>query len=142
MTSLTVRAGLLSSNIHGYTEEDERAKHLFHLDAREFLVSLARALELPEGSYEIRSNQGGQAVSGEVTLHHDNLFVELSESAVRRGVVISYRSCESQQDFTSGSHFGAHVVAMRQSDRASRFIDECRRLMIEGCERARARNAA
>ena len=50
--------------------EPER-KRRFHAAARARLCKLAAELGLPAGSYDLRSNQGGVAVSGEIILHHE-----------------------------------------------------------------------
>jgi hypothetical protein len=140
---LTVRAGLKVSNVHAYTDEDARKKEAFHRDARMFLKSLAKALELPKGAYEIRSNQAGIAISGEATLHAKHLYVQLSESCTRRGITALYRSCESMKDYTGGQNHFMHPESLKNDPAAqAKFLDACRRLMVEGMQRARARAVA
>lgn len=132
-TVLTVRTGLMESNLHAYTDEDAQRKERFHRDAHEFLRSLAKALELPAGSYAIRSNRGGCAVSGEVTLHAEHLYVQLFETFTRRGITILYRSCESRQDYTGGRNHFAHPEDLKSDSVAqAEFIGACRQLMVEG----------
>ena len=48
---------------------DDAQKHIFHSTGRKRLKALAAALGFEPDSFEVRSNQGGIAVSGEVTLH-------------------------------------------------------------------------
>ena len=55
---------------------DGDAKEAFHRTARRQLKLLAAALGLPTGGFDLRSNKGGIAVSGEVTLHADHLYVQ------------------------------------------------------------------
>ena len=54
---------------------DPEAKRLFHILTRRQLLALAVALGLGECDYDLRSNQAGIAVSGEITLHADRLYV-------------------------------------------------------------------
>ncbi len=48
---------------------NEPQKHRFHREARKRLQVLAEELFLTRHSYGVRSNKGGVAVSGEITLH-------------------------------------------------------------------------
>src|SRR3546814_2752174 len=57
---------------------DEPAKRLFHTEGRAALQVLAKALALGSGSFDVRSNKAGPAVSGEVTLHAEMLWAQLS----------------------------------------------------------------
>lgn len=139
---LIVRAGLMASNIHAYTSEDEQAKERFHRDGRTFLRSLAQALDLSKGGYDLRSNRAGIAVSGEVTLHATYLYVQLSESPLRRGVTILYRSCQSQKDFVGGQNHWLQIQHLTDPLVQSKFVDASRRLMVEGYQRAHARRVA
>jgi hypothetical protein len=61
---------------------DAKAKRLFHRHARAQLLKLAEALGLQPGEYDLRSNEAGIAVSGEITLHADRLYVQASQSAM------------------------------------------------------------
>jgi hypothetical protein len=60
---------------------DPEAKRLFHVHARRQLLALAAVLGLAPCAFDLRSNQGGIAVSGEVTLHADRLYVQVSQPA-------------------------------------------------------------
>jgi hypothetical protein len=48
---------------------DDEAKRRFRRQARRRLLELATALGLEPGAYDVRSNAGGIAVSGEATIH-------------------------------------------------------------------------
>ena len=65
---------------------DAAQKRVFHSTARARLRRLAGELGLAPGSYDLRSNQGGIAVSGEITLHHEQVYVQVSQSAMGRGM--------------------------------------------------------
>ncbi len=55
-----------------------RAKEYFHREGKKTLREVAKRLGLVPGSFEVRSNQGGVAVCGEVVLHSDSLYINLS----------------------------------------------------------------
>lgn len=81
------------------------AKKAFHRTAAKYLRRLAKAMALAKGEYDLRSNQGGIAVSGEVILHTDFFYIQVQQSVVGgSGVLI--RRCESRRDYTGGqNHF-------------------------------------
>jgi hypothetical protein len=64
---------------------DPGAKRQFHRHAQRQLKLLAAALDLTEEEYDLRSNEGGIAISGEIILHADWLYVQVSQSAVGTG---------------------------------------------------------
>ena len=85
---------------------DEPQKRRFHSTARSRLKKLAAALELPPGSYDVRSNKAGIAISGEITLHHDRLYVQVGQYGLSSGHGILIRTCKGRKDFTGGpNHF-------------------------------------
>jgi hypothetical protein len=63
---------------HKGVSYDDLAKRQFHADGRRALKRLADALGLVEAGYDLRSNKGGIAVSGEVMLHGEEVHVQLS----------------------------------------------------------------
>jgi len=79
---------------------DAARKASFHATARARLRALAVALGLPSGSYDIRSNQGGIAVSGEVTLHGESLYVQAGQGCGSPCLLI--RSCKGRRDYVGG----------------------------------------
>ena len=87
--------------------DPERKRH-FHIYARRQLQQLANALALTPGSYDLRSNPAGIAVSGEVTLHADALYVQVSQPATQADTGILFRSCAGQRDYIGRrNHFGS-----------------------------------
>lgn len=77
-------------------------KRRFHSAARARLRQLATELRLPTGSYDLRSNQGGIAVSGEVTLHHEAVYIQVGQSALGGGMGVLIRTCQGRRDYTGG----------------------------------------
>ena len=77
-------------------------KRCFHTVARARLRRLAAELGFPRASFDLRSNQGGIAVSGEITLHHERVYVQVSQPATRADTGILIRTCEGRRDYTGG----------------------------------------
>ena len=81
-------------------------KRRFHTVARARLCRLAAELGFPPASFDLRSNQGGIAVSGEITLHHEHVYVQVCQPATRADTGILIRTCEGRRDYTGGrNHF-------------------------------------
>ena len=83
---------------------NDAAKPQFHSGGKTVLRHIAKALNLPKGSYDIRSNLGGIAVSGEVTLHAENLYVQFSQSCLGLDWGFLARSCKGRRDYTGGTN--------------------------------------
>jgi hypothetical protein len=81
---------------------DPEAKRRFHDRARRQLRALAAALDLAAGDFDLRSNEAGIAVSGEITLHADRLYVQVSQSAMGAKFGILFRSCRGRRDYCGG----------------------------------------
>lgn len=85
--------------------EPDRKRRL-HTVARARLRRLAAELGFPRASFDLRSNQGGIAVSGEITLHHERVYVQVCQPATRADTGILIRTCEGRLDYTGGrNHF-------------------------------------
>ena len=81
---------------------DPEAKRQFHAEARRQLLKLAAVLGLGPSAFDLRSNAGGIAVSGEITLHADCLYVQVSQPATGNDTGILYRSCDGRRDYIGG----------------------------------------
>jgi hypothetical protein len=103
---------------------DERAKKLFHFDGRKALRALADALGLSDESYDIRSNRGGIAVSGEVTLHGENIYVQLSLGCMGAGREVMFRKVAGRKDYVGDRNNWASVHELLQP---ARFAARIRR---------------
>ncbi len=89
---------------------DMQAKAAFHRVAARQLRVIAKQLGLTKDQYDLRHNQGGIAVSGEITLHTDHVYVQVSQSG-SDGVL--YRTCKGRKDYTGGpNHFGSLTMLM------------------------------
>ncbi len=92
---------------------DEQQKKRFHTIARSRLKSLASELGLEPGSYDIRSNKAGIAVSGEITLHHERTYIQVGQFGLSSGHGILIRTCKGRKDYTGGPN---HFVALDMLD--------------------------
>lgn len=126
MKSLSIPAALLSRNINEYSDMGAARKRAFHNDGRRFLKGLAAVVGLPAGSFDVRNNRGGIAVSGEVTLHSDTLYVQLYESAVQPGVGMLYRRCRGRRDYCGEQNHFADPAALDDAEQMERFVQNLR----------------
>ncbi len=88
------------------------AKRRFHNTARARLRQLAVALRFAPGSFDLRSNLAGIAVSGEITLHHDAVYVQVSQSCMGVGMGVLVRTCRSRRDYTGGQNNWLPLAAL------------------------------
>jgi hypothetical protein len=77
---------------------DETKKRRFHRLGKAVLKLITQELGLSKSEYTIRSNMGGVAVSGEVILHTDRVYVQFSQSAFLLDSFM-YRACDGKDDF-------------------------------------------
>ncbi len=100
---------------------DEQQKRRFHTTARSRLKKLAAELALPPGSFDLRSNKAGIAVSGEIILHHDRAYIQVGQFGLSSGHGVLIRTCKSRKDYTGGAnHFVAlGMMTFRPSPRPS-----------------------
>jgi hypothetical protein len=101
---------------------DADRKRLFHSKARRRLLELAAALRLAPHEYDLRSNQGGIAVSGEITLHGDRLYVQVSQPAMGFDSGILFRGCEGRRDYTGGRNHFASLDLLHRPHELARLI--------------------
>ena len=81
---------------------DPEQKAVFHRASRERLKALAGAVGWDADAYDLRSNQGSIAVSGEITLHHDAVYIQAAQGALGPGMGILIRTCRGRRDYTGG----------------------------------------
>lgn len=108
-----------SREFNEYSDLGSVNKGQLHGKGRTFLKNLAQALGMQPGDYNLSSNRGGIAVSGEVTLHSDDLYVQISDTISGRGLQVMYRSCKSRRDYCGHQNNFASLDSLR--DPASQF---------------------
>ncbi len=94
----------LSSILNQNLSYNLEAKQKFHKAAKSALNKLAKHLNLNKEDYSIRVNEGGIAVSGEVILHHEKFYIDISQSCLGKGKEIMYRSCKGRKDYSGGTN--------------------------------------
>lgn len=105
----SVKSALQDANqshngMSAYNDRDALIKDKFHKSAKLLLRAIARNAGLESSEFDIRSNKGGIAVGGEVTLHTENLYLKISGSSLFRGTPVMFRSCEGRKDYTGGTN--------------------------------------
>jgi len=101
---------------------DDDAKRLFHHHARRQLRLLADALGLAPGAYDLRSNQGGIAVSGEITMHSETIYVQACQPATGHDSGVLFRLCEGRRDYTGGRNNFASLDLFNDPSQLARII--------------------
>lgn len=101
--TISVPACFMAPELNGYSDAAAKAKAQFHTQGKTFLKALAEAIGLTPGTYDIRSNKAGIAVSGEVTLHGEKVYASLQEKlSTGGGVEMMYRECNGRSDCKGG----------------------------------------
>jgi len=120
----------MPAGINSYSDVGHARKQTLHSSGRAFLRRLAADLGLAPGSFDIRSNRAGIAVSGEVTLHAEWLYVQLGESCIGRGgVSVLYRSCKGRKDYSGGQNHWRTMAQMHADYPA--FVAHCKSLQAQ-----------
>jgi hypothetical protein len=137
---IKVPNALLAENINAYSVEGQLKKTQFHTAGKKFLKSLA--LELGLEDFVVRSNLGGMAVSGEITLHSDDFYAQFSESATSRGVSLMYRSCASKKDFCGNRNNFVNIRELLTEDHQRGAFAGMRRVLSEEMSNKQSRATA
>ena len=103
---------------------DDVRKCEFHRLARRQLGRLAKALDLPSGSYDLRSNMAGIAVSGEITLHAARVYVQTSQpfGGFDSGILI--RICNGRKDYVGGPNNFASLDLLHEPVTLARVVKQ------------------
>jgi hypothetical protein len=80
---------LIDLALNGTLEYDQGDnKEQFHKLGKQVCKLIAQRLGLQKSQYNISSNKAGIAVSGEITLHADNIYIQLGRSALLKDLCI------------------------------------------------------
>lgn len=139
--TLSVPRGLLAKDVNAYSDSGACAKEAMHKQGKTFLRKLAAELGLEKGAYDVRSNMGGIAVSGEVTLHSDDLYVQIYESCTSAGVQMLYRTCDSRKDYCGHQNHTVTMQSFAEELSQNRVLAEMRRMLSQERDRKRLRAA-
>ena len=87
---------------------DLNAKETFHRTARARFRKLANLMGWQESSFDLRSNRAGFAVSGEITLHHDRVYIQVSQPCTGHDTGSLIRRCNGRKHYTGErNHFAS-----------------------------------
>jgi hypothetical protein len=100
-----------------------QTKMRWHAQARAKLRALAKALELDPNTYDVRSNHGGIAVSGEATLHGEHVYIQVSQPCFGSDNGIMFRRCNGQKDYTGERNNFASLDMLNDSEALATKIE-------------------
>jgi hypothetical protein len=107
-------------------DTNEARKKAFHRAARKQLKALASFCGWPPASFDLRSNMAGVAVSGDITLHHEALYISVSQTRLGGDCGILIRSCKGRQDYSGGTNSFAPLDLLDDipalADRVARIV--------------------
>ena len=83
-------------------------KKSFHREAKRRLKLVAEMLGWRPSDYDLASTPGGNAVTGEITLHHAHVYLQVSQ--FRLGLML--RSCKGRKDYTGGDNTWVPLALM------------------------------
>jgi hypothetical protein len=108
---------------------DAAQKRAFHTAGRNRLKALAEALGFTPGSFDLRSNPAGIAVSGEVMLHHERLYVQICQPATGWDSGILMRTCRGRKDYAGSRN---HYAPLSMLDDTPSLARHCHAVIGEG----------
>ena len=89
------------------------------------MTRLATALRLQRGQFQVRSNMAGIAVSGEIILHSDEVYVQLSIGGMGTGREVMFRRVAGRKDYCGDrNHWGDIAELMAPDTFAARIRRE------------------
>ena len=115
-----------SGHIDASSEWKSALKTIFHSESMKLLKCVAYQLGLKPNQYKVSSNLSGVAGCGEITLHTDSLYVQISQRSAQ-GLDILYRSCNGRKDY-GGSHSRNNWFAFHDLDNMPRVIKAFKRV--------------
>lgn len=122
MLTLNDRATIVTNAMNAFNGYNEVAKTKFHMACRKFLKQYAtEVLKLDPDTYAVRSCLGGDAVLGEVTLHADNVYIQICEPFFGRSKNVMFRTCKGRTDYTGGSNNWCNLIELTQFNACERL---------------------
>ncbi len=95
---------------------NDPVKRRFKKAAMKYVRDLAEQLQLPQDTFDIRWNEGGIAVSGEATLHHECFYLQIS------GTGAYWRTCKGRRDYSGGNN--CWLVGFGQAKADSQVVND------------------
>lgn len=119
----------IANKDYGYC--DPADKKLLHSRSMRFLRELAAELGYQPGSYDVRSNKAGIAVSGEITLHTPDLYVQVCEDFFGPGMQLMIRGCKHRKDYTGHTNRFVKIVGKSPEEALEAIKTTCRFAQME-----------
>lgn len=119
------------SGAYGVNLNDQETKDKFHARSVLVLRRIAKQMGLATGTYEVRSNRGGVAVMGEITLHAENVYIQFSCSVPGR---FMYRGCRNRTDYSGFENRWMAYAELKTH--FSTMIEEFQKLAAESAGRS------
>ena len=99
-----------------YTVADHNHKRNFHLRGKKHLREVANKLGFTREGADIRSCKGGPAVSGEVILHADHLYICVGHDFAY------FRICNGRKDYSGGQNHNFDPLLLTVPSALANFI--------------------
>lgn len=93
-------------------------KDTFHRTGKKALKEIAELLGLSDGTFDIRSNKGGDGVIGEVTLHADSIYIQFCD--INRNSFF-FRSCKGRKDYGGGTNNWTSYSSLKNPETIEKF---------------------
>lgn len=110
-----------------HVAHDIKAKKQFHQRGKKLLLQIARDLGYHKDACEVRNNTGGIAVSGEIILHVDDLYVQFSQNNCVGDMDILYRDCLNRHDYSGGSNQFMSFAYLHDYSHVLRLLNSAKR---------------
>jgi hypothetical protein len=107
-------------------------KDSFHHEGKKVFRRLAACMGLRASEYDIRSNKAGIAVSGEITLHTDRIYLQLEQSVMGDDAALLMRSCKGRKDYVGGMNHFAPIDALADLEQLAVYLDGVSRDQVCG----------
>ena len=117
-------------------------KKKFCKEGKSFLKSLVHALELPVGDYTIKYSEGGIGVPGDIILHSTHLYVTISHQGPVTGVMLMFRSCKGQKDFTGQANHWIKLANLQTAETQERWIQTLKSMIAQASNLSKENPAA
>lgn len=96
-------------------------KRAFHKLAKAVMQALVTELGFPDGTYSIRYNPGGVAVSGETILHSDDLYVMFSQTPTIPAEFM-WRTCNGRADYRGDDNRWTQWARLRDIEAVAKMM--------------------
>jgi hypothetical protein len=104
----------------------------FHREGKKVLRRLAACMGLRPSEYDVRSNKAGIAVSGEITLHTDSIYLQLEQSVMGDDAALLMRSCKGRKDYVGGMNHFAPIDALADLEQLAVYLEGVGRNQVCG----------